>query len=321
MTRIVFLDRETISADIKLMQANVTHEWICYDRTPADLVVERLQGAQIAITNKVAIRHEMLSELPDLEMISICATGHDIVDIDACCDRKIVVANVRGYAINTVPEHTFALIFALRRNIMGYRQDVIDGKWQQSSQFCFHTHEIKDLAGATLGIIGDGVIGQAVATIGRALGMKPVFASRKGLGRIGALYRPFDEVIEKSDIITLHVPLVPETRNLISTAEFESMQQRPIIVNTARGGLVDEAALVDALDRGLISGAGFDVLTCEPPTPDNPVLSVLERFNVIVTPHIAWASKEAMQALWTQTITNVENFLNGKPSNNLTGSK
>lgn len=315
MTRIVFLDSDTIGPTVKLNRPNHEHEWIAYDRSTPNETIERLQHADIAITNKVPIRSEALSRLPRLKMIAVAATGYDVIDIAACTERGIVVSNVRGYAVNTVPEHAFALIFALRRNLMGYRSDVIRGKWQESGQFCFFTHEIRDLSGSRLGIIGEGAIGQAVASIGRALGMDAVFAAHKGVEGLGPLYTPFDEVIETSDVITLHAPLFPATRNMISTPEFKAMKKKPILVNTARGGLVDESALVDALERGLISGAGFDVLTTEPPSSDNPLLSVLERPNVIVTPHVAWASHEAMQTLWDQTISHIDNFLDGHPSN------
>ena len=315
MTHIVFLDRDTIGPTVQLNRPSHEHEWIAYDRSTPNEAIERLQHADIAITNKVPIRSEALSRLPRLKMIAIAATGYDVIDIAACEERGITVSNVRGYAVNTVPEHAFALIFALRRNLIGYRSDVIRGKWQESGQFCFFSHEIRDLSGSRLGIIGEGAIGQAVAGIGRALGMDAVFAAHKGVEGLGPLYTPFDEVIETSDVITLHAPLFSSTRNMISTPEFEAMKKKPILVNTARGGLVDESALVDALERGLISGAGFDVLTTEPPAPDNPLLSVLERPNVIVTPHVAWASHEAMQTLWDQTISHIDNFLDGRPSN------
>ena len=315
MTRIVFLDRETIGPSVQLTRPRSPHSWIVHDRSTAGQVVERLRGAEIAITNKVPVGAEALAELPDLRMISVAATGYDVIDIAACELRGITVSNVRGYAVATVPEHAFALILALRRSIVGYRRDVIGGKWQQSGQFCFFTHDIRELAGARLGIIGEGAIGQAVARIGTAFGMDAVFAAHKGVEGLGPLYTPFDEVIETSDVITLHAPLLPATRNMISTPEFEAMKKRPILVNTARGGLVDERALVSALDRGLIAGAGFDVLTKEPPDAGNPLLDVLDRPNVIVTPHVAWAGRDAMQTLWDQTVAHIDNFLDGAPSN------
>ena len=317
MTRIVFLDRETIGPSVKINKPSIPHSWTEYGRSNSDQVVERLANADIAITNKVPIQAEHLAQLPQLKAIMVAATGYDVIDVAECASRGVVVSNVRGYAVNTVPEHAFALIFALRRNIVGYRQDVIDGEWERSGQFCFFTHSIKDLAGARLGIIGEGVIGQAVAQIGRALGMEPVFAAHKGVSGLGPLYTPWEETLATSDVITLHSPLLPATRHMISTPEFEAMEKQPLLINTSRGGLVDEAALVDALDRRLISGAGFDVLTSEPPRSDNPLLKVLSRPNVIVTPHVAWASEEAMQTLWDQLISHVENFVHGRPTNTL----
>lgn len=318
MTRIVFLDRSTIGPSVTITKPDFPHEWTEYDRSGADEAVERLKDADIAITNKVPITAETLEVLPNLKMISIAATGYNVVDIEACAARGITVSNVRGYAINTVPEHTFALILALRRNLLGYRADVIDGEWQRADQFCFFTHPISDLAGATLGIMGEGVIGQAVARLGEAFGMTTLFAAHKGVEGLGPLYTPFDEVLERSDVITLHAPLMPATENMLAAAEFAKMAKKPLIINCARGGIVHEADLVAALEAGQISGIGFDTLTTEPPAPDNPLLRVLERRDVIVTPHVAWASGEAMQTLWDQTITHIENFHRGTPSNVLT---
>ena len=315
MTRIVFLDRSSIGPSVTMTKPSFPHEWVEHDRTRPDQVVERLKDADIAVCNKVPIRRETIEQLPKLKMICIPATGYDAFDIAACKERGIVVSNVRGYAVNTVPEHAFALIFALRRGIVGYRQDVIDGRWQEAAQFCFFTHPINDLAGSTLGIFGEGALGQGVAAIGRALGMRILFAAHKGVSGLGPLYTPFDEVLETADVITLHCPLMPATRNMIAAPEFAKMKKKPLLINCARGGLVNEADLVDALDKGQIAGAGFDCLTSEPPLPDNPLLKVLDRPNVIVTPHVAWASNEAMQTLWDQVIDHIDNFNAGKPSN------
>jgi len=204
---------------------------------------------------------------------------------------------------------------ALRRGLIGFRQDVIDGRWQESQQFCFFTHPINDLAGSTLGIIGEGALGQSVARLGQAFGMRTLFAAHKNVQGLGPLYTPFDEVLAISDIITLHCPLMPATRNMIAAPEFAKMKRQPLLINCARGGLVNEADLVDALDRGQIAGLGFDCLTSEPPAADSPLLSVLTRPNVIVTPHTGWASEEAMQTLWEQVVRHIENFHAGSPSN------
>ena len=299
----------------ELAKPAVEHDWIEYDRTDPEDIVERLRGAEIAVTNKVGLGKAELSQLPELRLIVIPATGYDAFDIEACREHGIIVSNVRAYATNTVPEHTFALILALRRGLVGYRQDVIDGKWQAARQFCFFTHPINDLAGSTLGIIGEGAIGQSVARIGEAFGMRTLFAAHKGVEGMGPLYTPFEEVLETSDVITLHCPLTPATRNLIAAREFARMKRRPLLINCGRGGLIDEAALVAALDEGQIAGAGIDCLTSEPPLPTNPLLNLLERRNVIVTPHTAWASDEARSIVWRQVIELIEAYCRGEATN------
>ncbi|MBD3642317.1 MAG: D-2-hydroxyacid dehydrogenase [Marinobacter sp.] len=313
MTRIVFLDRETIGPTVNLNRPHSDHEWVCYNATSEDQVVERLKGARVAITNKVPLRRATLEQLPDLEFITVAATGYDVVDVQACAELGISVSNVRGYAVNTVPEHTMALILALRRSLVGYRQDVIDGQWQASGQFCFFNHPIRDLKGAKIGIIGAGVLGKSVARLAEGFGMIPLYAEHKGKSGMGELYTPFDEMLETADIITLHAPLTEETRNVIGLPEFRKMKRKPLIINTGRGGLVNEADLVTALDEGLIAGAGFDVLTKEPPQADNPLMTILDRPNFILTPHVAWASEEAMQALWQQVVDSIDAFVEGEP--------
>lgn len=315
--RIVFLDRSTIGPSVELTKPAFEHEWIEHERTAPEEVVDRLAGAEIAISNKVPIRRAEIEQLPDLRLIVIAATGSDAFDIAACKARDIAVSNVREYATSTVPEHTFALILALRRSLIGFRQDVIDGKWQEAQQFCFFTHPIRDLAGSTLGIIGEGVLGQSVARLGQAFGMRTLFAAHKGVEGLGPLYTPFDDVLAQSDVITLHCPLTPATHDMIAAPEFTKMKRRPLVINCARGGLVNEADLVAAVETGQIAGAGFDCLTTEPPKADNPLLRILERPNVIVTPHTAWASDEAMAGLWDQVISHIENFHRGEPSNRL----
>jgi glycerate dehydrogenase len=315
MTRIVFLDRGTMGPLKQLVRPAFAHEWIEYDRTRPDQVVERLENCEIAISNKVPIRRDSIARLPRLKMIAIPATGYDAFDIDACAERGIIVSNVRGYAVNTVPEHTFALILALRRSLPGFRRDVIAGKWHDADQFCFFSHPINDLAGAVLGIFGEGVIGQRVAKLGEAFGMRTLFGAHKGVSGLGPLYTPFEEVLANSDVITLHCPLLPGTRNMLAMPEFRQMTKRPLIINCGRGGLVDEADLVEALDLGLISGIGFDCLTSEPPEAGNPLVKIIDRPNVIVTPHVAWASMEAVEAVWRQLIGHIENFHAGRPSN------
>lgn len=318
--RIVFLDRATIAPQIRVRPPSFAHELVEHAHTHADQVVERLAGASIVITNKVPITDAALAQLPALKLVAVAATGTDCVDKAACAARGVAVCNIRGYAVNTVPEHTFALILALRRNVVAYRESVLAGRWQQSGQFCFFDHPIRDLRGARLGIIGEGVLGQRVAEIARAFGMQPLFAAHKGSSGLGPLYTPWQEMLETSDVITLHSPLTQQTRGMIAMPEFEAMKRRPLIVNTARGGLVDETALVRALEAGLIAGAGFDVVDGEPPALDNPLMLAATRHNVILTPHVAWASDEAQQALADQLVDNIENFIAGRPTNLIRGA-
>jgi glycerate dehydrogenase len=318
--RIVFLDRATMGDDLELAQPGFAHEFVAHAQTTPDEVVERLQGATYAITNKVPITRDMLAELPDLRLVSVAATGYDQVDVTACADRGIAVTNVRGYARTSVPEHTLALMLALARGLVAYREQVIDGTWERAGQFCFFDAPIRELAGATLGIIGSGDLGQAVAERARALGMECLFAARKGATETAAGYTPFAQVIERADVLTLHCPLTPETRGLIGSEEFARMTRCPIVINCARGGVVDEAALADALEAGRISGAGIDCVAGEPPPADSPIHRIKHRPDVIVTPHVAWGSREARHALWAQLIGDIESFQAGKPVRDLAQS-
>ncbi|QBR02160.1 D-2-hydroxyacid dehydrogenase [Paraburkholderia pallida] len=315
MEKIVFLDRATLAPQIRLSRPLFEHEFIEYDHTSADQVAARLAGASIAITNKVPLTAEVLAQLPALKFVAVAATGTDCIDKAACERHGIRVSNIRGYAVNTVPEHTFALMLALRRNLIAYRDDVLNGEWQKSGQFCFFNHPIHDLGGMTLGIIGEGVLGQRVAEIAKAFGMRVLFAAHKGREGLGPLYTPWEEMLATSDVITIHSPLTPQTRGMLSTTEFRAMKRKPLIINTARGGLVDEDALVRALDEGLISGIGFDVLSSEPPDDDNPLMKIAKRPNVIVTPHVAWASDEAQQSLADQLMDNIHRFVCAEPVN------
>jgi glycerate dehydrogenase len=312
---IVFLDRETISPETVLRRPNFLHRWTEYQRTRPDQVVERCADATTVILNKVKLPAEAIAQLPRLKLVAVAATGTDPVDVKACAARGIVVSNIRNYAIHTVPEHTFALILALRRSIVAYRDSVRSGAWQRAEQFCYFDFPVRDLAGSTLGIIGEGAIGQEVAQIGRAFGMRALFSAHKNTTGMGPLYTPFEEVLERSDVITLHCPLMPSTRKLIGAPEFARMKRRPLLINTARGGLVDEEALEVALRSGQIAGAAFDVATVEPPPHDHPLMRLLDAPNFILTPHVAWASAEAVQGLADQLIANLEAFHAGRPTN------
>jgi glycerate dehydrogenase len=312
-TTVVFLDRETLAPEIVLRPPSFPHEWIDFSSTAAGEVAARAADADIVVTNKVPLRRDVLDQLPRLKMIAVAATGYDMIDVARCRERGIVVANVRGYSTHAVPEHVFALILALRRNLIAYVESVRQHRWETASQFTFFDFPIRDLAGCRLGIIGKGALGAAVASLGRAFGMTPLFAARKGGGHAAPPYTPWEQVLATSDIISLHCPLTPETRGLISMPEFQAMRRRPILINTARGGLVDETDLGEALRRGLISGAGFDVSVREPPTPDSPMMRLVNMPNCIITPHVAWASHEAQTRLAEQLVANIEAFVSGAP--------
>lgn len=311
--KIVFLDRDTLSPQTRLRAPGFDHELICHGSTSATEVANRIADADIVLVNKVRLDAQALVAAPRLKLIAVAATGTDNIDLAACRERGIVVSNIRSYAVNTVPEHTFALIFALRRSICAYRDAVRAGRWQAAGQFCFFDFPIRDLAGSTLGVIGDGVLGQAVAAIGRALGMNVLMSAFKGRSDMGVLYTPFDRVLAESDVITLHCPLLPQTRHMIGAAEFATMGRAPLLVNTARGGLVDETAVGPALASGQISGAAFDVVAGEPPSLDHPFMALLSRPDFILTPHVAWASDEAVQCLANQLVDNVDAFMRGEP--------
>ena len=313
--RIVFLDRSTVQA--KVRGPAFEHTWQEYPVTAVNELPERLRDATIAITNKVPLRTETLQRLQKLKMIAVAATGYDVIDIAYCKANDIAVTNIRNYAVHTVPEHAFTLITALRRNLLAYRRDVENGRWQLVDQFCFFDHPIRDLYGATIGIIGEGVLGQGTARIARGFGMNVLFADHAPPKVPDVVFTPLDQVLAESDVISLHLPLTNETRNMIGIDEFRKMKRDAILINTARGGLVDEQALVQALRQGLIAGAGFDVLNKEPPKEGNPLLE-LRLPNFILTPHVAWASDGAMQFLADQLIDNIEAFVMGKPQNLVT---
>jgi glycerate dehydrogenase len=312
MHQIVFLDRDSLPATVRAPAFN--HQWRDHGATAASEVAARLAGATIAITNKVPIRAADIARLPDLQMIAVAATGTDIVDLAACRERGIVVSNIRNYSLVSVPEHCFSLILALRRNLAAYALDVRAGKWQAAPQFCLFDHPIADLSGSTLGIVGYGALGKRVAQIGRAFGMRVVVTSRSPVFDDDVEVLPLAALLQGSDVVTLHLPLNDATRNMIGAAELASMKKTALLINTARGGLVNEEALADALRRGVIGGAGFDVLTQEPPRDGNVLLS-LDQPNFILTPHVAWASAGAMQTLADMLVDNLEAFVAAAPKN------
>ena len=312
MEHIVFLDRESIRADFR--QPEFAHTWRDHPNTDTAQVVERLRDATIVISNKVPIGAAHLARLPQLRMIAVCATGTNNIDLDACRARGIAVSNIRDYAVHTVPEHVFMMILALRRNLVVYRDDVRTGAWQRAAQFCLLTHPIADLHGSALGIVGFGTLGHAVARLGEAFGMRVLVADHRDATALRPGRVAFSEMLAESDVITLHCPLTERTRNLIGREELARMRRNALLINTARGGLVDEAALAEALHNNAIAGAGFDVLSEEPPHRGNPLLAP-DIPNFLLTPHVAWSSSEAMQFMANQLIDNMEAFVRGQRRN------
>jgi glycerate dehydrogenase len=315
MERIVFLERNTFTVEFR--RPRFDHEWIEHGETLPEQIVERLRDATIAICNKLPLREPELSRLPQLKLIAVAATGVDNVDLDYCKSNGIAVCNTRNYARHSLPEHVLMLMLALRRNLFRYTQDVKAGKWQQAKQFCLLDHTIRDLHGSTLGVVGYGFLGQGVAALAQCVGMEVLLAERKNATRIREGRVSFGEVLQRSDAVTLHCPLNEDTRNLIAEKEFQAMKRSALLINTARGGLVNEAELIRALQEGVIAGAAFDVLSREPPSAGNILLDAVLP-NLIVTPHVAWASREAMQTLADQLVDNIEAFIRGEPRNLVT---
>ncbi|HZP93121.1 MAG TPA: D-2-hydroxyacid dehydrogenase [Burkholderiales bacterium] len=315
MHKIVFLDRAILPTPLR--RPAFPHEWIEYRSTREEDLEPRLAGATIVISSKIPLRAAMLAKYPAIRFIAVAGTGVDVFDIDYCRANGIAVSNVRGYAAHTVPEHTFALILALRRNLIAYRYDVEAGLWQQAEPFCLLTRSIADLHGSTIGIVGEGAIGQGTARIARGFGMRVVFADHDGPKTGEGPFAPLSGLLERSDVVALHCPLNERTRNLIGRRELRSMKKSALLINAARGGLVDEAALAQALTDGWIAGAGVDVLTQEPPRHGNPLLE-LRLPNLIVTPHVAWAGDKALEEFSEQLIGNIEAWVAQRPRNLVT---
>lgn len=314
---IVALDAETLRPDTVLRPFGFPHELTRHARTAPQETAARIATADVVLVNKVRIGAAEMDAAPTLRLIALLATGSDNIDLTAAKARGIVVTNIRDYARATVPEHTFALILALRRSLLSYRASVLAGRWQEAAQFCYHDFPIADLAGHVLGIVGSGSLGSRVAEIGRAFGMETIFSARKSGGGSRPDAVPFAEFLARADVISLHCPLNPETTGLFGAAEFAAMKPTALLINTARAGLVDVEALTTALDRGEIAGAGIDVAAPEPPPSESPIMRLATRENVIVTPHVGWASREAVQGLADQLVDNVEAWARGEPRNRL----
>lgn len=311
---IVFLDRDSLPVPVPVCK--LPHSYREYSTTCREQIVAHCADADIVITNKVPFDAVTLAALPRLKMLAIAATGYNHIDLTTCRHQGIAVANIRHYGDETVAEHAFMLMMTLMRNLPAYQRDVAAGVWQNATQFCHFGAPIRDLKGATLGIFGSGGIGQAMALRARAFGMQVQFGERKGADAVREGYVSFDTLLATSDVISLHCPLNDSTRNLIGERELQAMKPGVVLVNTARGGLVDEEALVAALKYGQLGGAGFDVLSVEPPRDGNPLLKA-RLPHLIVTPHVGWASREAMDRLAAQLISNIEAFLLGERQHRL----
>lgn len=317
LPKIVFLDRITIPENVRIPSPAFAHEWINYDLTSPEQVAERIKDADIIVANKVPLNADTLAGQQKLKLIALTATGFNNVDTAYCRAHDIAVTNIRGYATQSVPEHAMAMIFTLMRNLRGYQQDIEAGEWQRQGLFCFFTHPIRDIAGATIGIVGSGTLGQGMADLARAVGMNVVFAERKGAENCRDGYLPFDEVLAVADVISLHCPLSDETHNLIAEPELKVMKPEAILINTGRGGLVDEQALVEALTVGEIAGAATDVFTQEPADQSNPLIAHAGLPNLILTPHVAWGSSSALDKLVQILVDNIDAFQRGEALNRI----
>ena len=310
--QIVVLDRDTLVN--RPFEFDFPHTLSSYGTTEAHETLARIRGADIIITNKVVISAEHIAANPQLKLIALAATGVNNVDVEAAKQNGTAVCNIRAYGNESVAEHAFMMMITLMRNLPAYQRDVAAGLWENSPFFCHLGAPMRDLNGKTLAIFGRGNIGKTLATYAQAFKMNVVFAEHKNAQSVRDGYVSFDEAIRSADVVSLNCPLTPQTANMIGEAELQQMKPGAILINCGRGGLVDEAALVAALKYGQIGGAGFDVLTQEPPRDDNPLLKA-RLPNLIVTPHIAWASQEAANRLFDILLDNINRFVAGNPQN------
>ena len=309
---IVVLDRDTLVN--RPFDFDFPHTLSSYGTTEAHETLERIRGADIVITNKVVISAQAFAENLQLKLVAVTATGVNNVDVEAAKQNGTAVCNIRAYGNESVAEHAFMMMITLMRNLPAYQRDVAAGLWENSPFFCHLGAPMRDLNGKTLAIFGRGNIGKTLATYAQAFKMNVVFAEHKNAQSVRDGYVSFDEAIRSADVVSLNCPLTPQTANMIGEAELQQMKPGAILINCGRGGLVDEAALVAALKYGQIGGAGFDVLTQEPPRDGNPLLKA-RLPNLIVTPHIAWASQEAANRLFDILLDNINRFVAGNPQN------
>ena len=310
--QIVVLDRDTLVN--RPFDFDFPHTLSSYGTTEAHETLARIRGADIVITNKVVISAQAFAKNPQLKLVAVTATGVNNVDVEAAKQNGTAVCNIRAYGNESVAEHAFMMMITLMRNLPAYQRDVAAGLWENSPFFCHLGAPMRDLNGKTLAIFGRGNIGKTLATYAQAFKMNVVFAEHKNAQSVRDGYVSFDEAIRSADVVSLNCPLTPQTVNMIGETELQQMKPGAILINCGRGGLVDEAALVAALKYGQIGGAGFDVLTQEPPRDGNPLLKA-RLPNLIVTPHIAWASQEAANRLFDILLDNINRFVAGNPQN------
>ncbi|QGM21584.1 2-hydroxyacid dehydrogenase [Spiribacter sp. 2438] len=314
MADVVMLDRGTLDLgdlDLSALEEG-SAEFISYERSSRETVIERAKDARIIITNKVVIDAEVMAACPRLALICVVATGVNNIDTDSAAARGVQVVNCRGYGTDSVAQHAIGFMLALSTGLVSYVNAVRSGRWEQAPDFCFLDFPIRELASMKLLVVGYGELGRAVARLAEAHGMEILIAERPGVespreGRVA-----FDEAVAEADVITLHCPLNDQTRHLIDEAVLLRMKPTAFVINTARGGIVDEQALADALRRGEIGGAGMDVLTEEPPRQGNPLLQP-DIPNLLVTPHSAWGSRRARQRIVEQTVENINAWEQGDP--------
>ena len=312
---IVFLDSTGIPASHHIPSFSFPHQLTEYAHTPAEQVLERAKDADIIITSKVILNHEILSQLPKLKLIAVTATGTNNIDLMAAKALGITVKNVTGYSSVTVPEHVIGMIYALKHRLIDYHRDqLLTERWATCGQFCYVDYPISDVQGSTLGIIGRGCIGNEVARLAQAVGMRVLFAEHQHATTIREGYTAFDEVLEQADVISLHCPLTPQTEQLINAKTLALMKPNACLINTGRGGLINEADLLQALQSGKLAGAALDVLVKEPPASDDALwLAAKTQPNLLITPHVAWASDSALTTLVNKVAQNIEEFvLTGK---------
>lgn len=287
-----------------------------YDRTLPEQVVERAAKAEVVLTNKTVLDAEKLGELPLLKYIGVLATGYNVVDTDEARRRGMVVTNIPSYSTDSVTQMVFAHILNITQRVGHYAHDNQRGRWSSQVDFSYYDTPLVELAGKSIGIVGFGHIGQAVARVALAFGMKVLVYTSKSASQLleGCVKMDMAELFAASDILTLHCPLTPDTKEIINADSLNSMKDGAILINTGRGGLVNEQALADALKSGKLAAAGLDVLVSEPPTASCPLV---ELDNCFITPHIAWATREARIRLMNQAVSNVKAYIDGNVINNV----